>query len=81
MRPDAYELLTTEKFEELLRNGRPVYAFGPNPLEEAGAIDVRRFVWEPLSPIDLGALAKRLEAFEPERFAGKFLTMHRARRR
>ena len=78
MWPASYEILTTQGLEELLADGRPVYAFGSDPLAGAASIDASRFAWRPLAPIDLGALAQRLGAFEPERFAGRSLRVYRA---
>lgn len=56
MKPEAYVPLTSEVLEALLEEGRPVFAFEPDPLRGSApaTLDSSRFRWEPFHPVDVG---------------------------
>lgn len=82
MKPEAYDLLTTERLTELVRAGVPVIAFEPQPLRGAnvGALDASRFVWRPVGNAELAIAAERLGLSERRRsqLAGRTVPMVRA---
>jgi hypothetical protein len=82
MKPDAYELLTTEQLAALVRAGRPVIAFEARPLEAAnpGRLDAAQFDWRPFGAVDLASAATMLglEGERSARFQGRSTPMYRA---
>jgi hypothetical protein len=81
MKPEVYEPLTTRLLQELLRAGRPVFAFEPDPLRDAnpGSLDPTAFVWQPAGAADLGSAAVQLglSTETKRRFEGRSLDIYR----
>jgi hypothetical protein len=81
MKPDVYEPLTTELLQQLLRAGRPVFAFEPDPLRDANpdSLDPTRFVWRPAGAADLASAAAQLglSAETRRRFEGRSVRIYR----
>jgi hypothetical protein len=83
MKPDAYELLSTEVLQELLRAGRPVFAFDQAPLAGGPAphtLDPEQFRWKAAGLVDLesAASALGLEGEAWQRFEGRTLPVYQA---
>jgi hypothetical protein len=55
---DAYETLSAEGLEALIAAGRPVFAFGGDPLSGLGEAFERRFRWIEAARIDLTEAAR-----------------------
>ena len=83
MKPDAYEPLSTDVLQELLRSGRPVFAFEKAPLAGSAGpstLDPDRFSWQPAGLVDLefAAAALGLEGESRRRFEGQTMPVYQA---